>query len=93
MRNVAHRWNLKADQIDEYVDMVNEVLPLPVDPFGLQPFVVARSTSEFWIRKRARPSLVKKQSFMATIRPTQVSCWGCLSSTLASRDDRPFRYS
>src|SRR6516165_1304118 len=27
-RNLAHRWNLKADQIDEYVDMVNEVLPL-----------------------------------------------------------------
>jgi hypothetical protein len=39
--NIAHRWNLKADQIDEYVDMMNEALPLPVDPFDLQPFVVA----------------------------------------------------
>jgi hypothetical protein len=40
-RNIAHRWNLNADQIDEYVDMMNEAVPLPVDPFGLQPFVVA----------------------------------------------------
>jgi len=40
-RNIAHRWNLNADQIDEYVDMMNEALPLPVDPFDLQPFVVA----------------------------------------------------
>ena len=40
-RNIAHRWNLNADQIDEYVDMINEALPLPVDPFGLQPFVMA----------------------------------------------------
>jgi hypothetical protein len=39
--NIAHRWNLKADQIDEYVDVMNAALPLPVDPFGLQPFVVA----------------------------------------------------
>jgi hypothetical protein len=40
-KNIAHRWNLKADQIDEYVDMIVRASPLPVDPLDLQPFVVA----------------------------------------------------
>jgi hypothetical protein len=39
--NIAHRWTLKADQIDAYVAMIEHARPLPVDPFGLQPFVVA----------------------------------------------------
>jgi hypothetical protein len=43
--NIAHRWDLKADQIDGYVAMIEHVRPLPVDPFGLQPFVVAAHLS------------------------------------------------
>jgi hypothetical protein len=40
-RNIAHRWDIKAHEIDEYVDMMSKALPLPLDSFGLQPFVVA----------------------------------------------------
>jgi hypothetical protein len=40
-RNIAHRWDIKANEIDEYVDMMSKALPLPLDSFGLQPFVVA----------------------------------------------------
>jgi hypothetical protein len=43
--NIAHRWNLKADQIDAYVAMIEHARPLPVDPYGLQPFVVAAHLS------------------------------------------------
>jgi hypothetical protein len=39
--NIAHRWAIKADQIDAHVAMIDLVSPLPVDPFGLQPFTVA----------------------------------------------------
>ena len=61
-RNVAHRWNLKADQIDEYVDMVNEALPLPVDPFGLQPFVVAAQINFRILDPQTRVALSGQES-------------------------------
>ena len=43
--NIAHRWKLKADQIDAYVAMIEHARPLPVDPYDLQPFVVAAHLS------------------------------------------------
>ncbi len=93
-RNIAHRWNLRADQIDEYVDMMNEELPLPVDPFGLQPFVVAAQINfRIWIHRRAWSSLAKSRSYTATIHPTQDRCWAGLNSMPEFRGGRPFRYS
>jgi hypothetical protein len=38
--NVLHRWAIDADQIDDYVAMLQQACPLPADPFGLRPFVV-----------------------------------------------------
>src|SRR5262249_54412989 len=39
--DVANRWTLRADQVDEYVTLVEGACPLPVHPFGVHPFVVA----------------------------------------------------
>jgi hypothetical protein len=60
--NIAHRWNLKADQIDEYVDMLNQALPLPVDPFGLQPFVVAAQINFRILDPQTRMALPGQES-------------------------------
>jgi hypothetical protein len=40
-KDVAHRWTLRADQVEEYVTLVERACPLPVHPFGVHPFVVA----------------------------------------------------
>jgi hypothetical protein len=39
--DIAHRWKLTADQIDEHVELIEQACPLPRHPFKIQPFVVA----------------------------------------------------
>ena len=39
--DIAHRWTLTADQIDEHVELIAQACPLPRHPFKIQPFVVA----------------------------------------------------
>jgi hypothetical protein len=40
-QDIAHRWKLTADQIDEHVELIEQACPLPRHPFKIQPFVVA----------------------------------------------------
>jgi hypothetical protein len=39
--DIAYRWKLTADQIDEHVELIRHACPLPRHPFKIQPFVVA----------------------------------------------------
>ena len=39
--DIAHRWKLTADQLDEHVGLIEQACPLPKHPFKIQPFVVA----------------------------------------------------